>query len=99
MKQDPGRVPCEPVARLLKAHLQRTLGESEEGKTAFIKTFAEKVGCGPGSLRHALEGRMKTIDRTLADRILCAIDQVEAWHTEPELSRIQRHVPLPVSAG
>ena len=83
--RDTTRVPCAPISRLLREYIKSSNGTVQ----ALSDDLAGRVEFrgGPINFRTSIVyGGSKTIDRDLADRILCAIDCVEAWHLEPELA-------------
>lgn len=84
---DPSRVPTEPISRLIRVYI----AEHRDSERTTRSIIADLVDTVRHTDYHHFCTRIvyagsKTIDRDLADRILCAIDCVEAWYTEPELA-------------
>lgn len=94
--RDNNRVPTEPIARLVRAYIAKQVKHDKNlSRREVAVAIAESVGYDHRNfLTRVLREGSSTIDRALADRILCAIGCVEAWHTEPSLRDIHRFVPV-----
>lgn len=81
-------------ARLLRPLVQEFVGESEipsmGGPLPRLTVLADKTNLHYDTIQHIWAGEEKTVEFEVADRILCAINAVQAWFREP-LAEIYRN--------
>lgn len=99
-----GFVPAEPVMRLVREYCRRQNAESDMKTTrggyredkilSAAVLLADRMGVSRDTVYKWLKGRTKMILFDIADRLLVEIDQVPAWHTDPELKDAYQKVNL-----
>lgn len=78
-----------PVARfvvLLNEHLEDV--QDDEERLAGALDYLASRGVGRRLVHRLQTGATKTILFDTADTLLCALDCVEAWHSDPELHEL-----------
>lgn len=88
------RVPSAPISRIVREYVEHLQRRSEGlSQNEILTELAARVGMDLANFRNRVyAGKCKSLDFFVVDRILCVIDRVEAWSTEPELEYFYRAV-------
>jgi len=84
IEREPNRIPAEPIMALVRGYLEETGDRFSEGSftQASLFIFAERVDLKGDTLDHMMRGKQKTLDFDTADRMLCAMNLTDLWHTD-----------------
>jgi len=91
--RDGSRVPTAPIQRLVREYVARQQRLTDLHQRDIIDNLAERASYPALQFRkHVFFGENKTLDFWAVDRILTAMDNVQAWYCEPELEYFMRGV-------
>ena len=92
-------IPAAPIQRLMQVWMEENARERNEGGHESRAAHLAQL-LWPNSQPRSRERRLRCVltqpnmDFDAADRILCAMDMVHAWITDPELSEIYWNLDL-----
>lgn len=81
-----GRVPAELIAPLVASYLKRYEIQLED--------WAERFGVSPKHLKDILTRKRDSVDFNLADEMLCEMNLVHLWRSDPELREVYVNIDL-----
>jgi hypothetical protein len=81
---EPNRIPAAPIVQVVQRYLQAEGTRLTDGTfvPAPLSPLAERIDVHADTLESWLTGHVATIDFDVADRLLCAMNQQDLWHTD-----------------